>query len=319
MDTYQGNVKRLEQSWEEFQKTIGISVIPQVNNLVKALDTLLGGGIKVKQSAHEIALANITATITKLEQQGQTGTKAYKNLIAAQEEWMLIVAMEAKKENDITNAKVNQKQQANDIILNDDIALIDMEIALEQSALEASLKAQQIKLEGEKQVWTDIINLAASSSQAITALGVATNSVTLKGMGIVISGVESAIKAVNAMMLASGPVAFILGLLGFVTSIGTTVSSLNQLGELEKQNASLLQTDNTGITTITQPNTQTNNPITSTPTSIERASNPVYYNINNTYTIQAGAILGDEFNISKAFEMLMQKYDSKKALTMSGV
>ena len=43
MDTYAGSVKKLETTWDQFQKTLGTNVIPEVNKLVLALDTLLGG------------------------------------------------------------------------------------------------------------------------------------------------------------------------------------------------------------------------------------------------------------------------------------
>jgi len=318
MNTYAGNVKKLETSFEALQKKIGTTLIPEVNKLVLALDTLLGGGTKIHQTQAEKSLEVINKTITALEQKGQTGTKAYRNLINAQQEWMLIVASETKKVNDENKKQLDSKKQTNNEEMQSDYDVIDWEIRLNEQATKAKLDADKIQLESEQLKWTEIANLAGATSGAITALGVATNSATVKGMGIVIKGVEGAINAVNAMMMASGPVQFILGLLGFITSTANTVSSLNQLDELEKQNQSLLQTGNTGITTIRKPEVVTSSGGGSSVQSVERASSPTYYTISNNFILQAGAVLGDEFNISEAFKKLMKKYDEQSALTMAG-
>jgi hypothetical protein len=238
-------------------------------------------------------------------------TKAQKMIDAGQSE-VLVAQWVAEQKKQLVQEEIQS-----------DTDLLDSELWLTSQIEEAGKTLRANEVEAEKVKNDELLQLAGTSSQAITALGVATNSATLKGMGIVISGVQNAINAVNAMMMASGPVGFILGLLGFVTGVANTVSSLNQLAELENQNASLLETGNTGITTITNPTTTTIKSSDSVSTnsgvsSVERASSPTYYNISNTYNLNAGVVLGDEFNISEAFKRLMKKYDEQSALTMAG-
>ena len=340
MDTYAGSVKRLEQTIDANQKMIGNYWIPVLMKVNGLLDKVFGVDNTAK-SQTEMAIEGIVNQIFELN-------KRIKNMPAPLSHWDMMFG--SKEENDkklgaylkniesleravkILQAKgralkeqeklentvvLEQKKQEEDEYVND---TLDSEIWLNQQIEQAGKTLRASELEAEKIKNDELLQLAGASSQAITALGVATNSATLKGMGIVISGVQNAITAVNAMMTASGPVGFILGLLGFVTSVANTASSLNQLDELEKKNAALLQTGNTGITTITNPEvvTSSGGGSTSNVSSVERASNPVYYNISNTYNLNAGAVLGDEFNITEAFKKLMTKYDEQKALTLSG-
>jgi len=346
MSTYEGNIHRLETSFDKLQKTIGTALVPSVNKFVLAMDTLLGGGKTPEVTGALKTLTEINekhqlyVDILKGEKvlnreiiDGESvringvkvlikdiNDKAFlqKEIIRLTDEEkkaVIALGLEQKKQGDESKLSKQQEVEANDDYTT---SLLDSEIWLNSQIEQAGKTLRANELEAEKVKNNELLQLAGASSQAITALGVATNSATLKGMGIVISGVQNAITAVNAMMTASGPVGFILGLLGFVTSAANTVSSLNQLAELENQNAALLETGNTGITTISNPETPRTTTSSSGVSSVERASAPTYYTFNSTYNINAGVMLGDEFTISETFKKLMANFDQQQKLTMSG-
>lgn len=333
MDGYAGSVKRLETTIEANQKMIGVFWIPVLEKANTALDKLFGIEDKPLSSARVEQLkgqiSDLEKQLNKIKDTAEFGKETVISIygreavvsadrIKTMGEVLLNLRKsleeEMKKEQEISMQK---NQAIVDNTIESDNEILDHEIWLNNQIQQAGNTLKQNEIEAEKIKNQEIYNLWQASSQAMTALGVATNSATLKGMGIIINGVQNAINAVNAMMTASGPVGFILGLLGFVTSTANTVSSLNQLADLEKQNTALLETGTTGITTITQPETTTTSSGgggTSSVKTVERSAAPTYYNINNTYNLNAGVVLGEETIIDKAFKELMRRYDQQTAL-----
>ena len=216
--------------------------------------------------------------------------------------------------------------------------------------LELNKKLNDEILKAEKLKWQAISDIAGSAANAMTALGVASNSALLKSIGVVLNGVQTVINGVS-QMLTGGTIGFILGLLGIVTGVANTASYFRELEDLQNQNTAQLA--ETEARARNQENQKAYNAsyeayvanrkagetrdqyesrynsengiassgsasYSSGVSSVERASAPTYYNISNTYNLNAGAVLGDEFSIDSAFKKLMERYDNSAKLTMAG-
>ena len=154
-------------------------------------------------------------------------------------------------------------------------------------------------------------------------------------------------------MLTGGPIGFILGLLGIVTGVANTAAYFRQLEDLQNQNTAQLAEEQARKDALAR-NEQYNNSYdayvanrkkgetrdqyeerynaengivsgsrssgssSSAPSSVASSSEPKIIYVSNTYNLNAGAVLGDEFSIDNAFKKLMERYDQQKLLTQAG-
>lgn len=380
MDSYAGSVKRLETSWDAFQKTLGQKVIPEVNRAVLALDTLLGGGTKPQMSSYENKLKFISEQVAYLQEQGAKRSdeedRRLIRLTAEQDVLMNLVGLEKQRtakeekptpfkpgisdkertdlykwldEQEGIYLKIGAFREQTKIDEYNIIMAIERQIADETNQLGMSSydyemqmiqqTADAYKVAGADKVavdkWAsaqkvealnkefhleknvhkivDVLAIGSAEQKKYLIADILEAEMLAQSKKFAWMAVEELLDLNFAGAAIAGAAALALGYGASVIHAETELDkSRNREAQEAREAAAETAITETGAITTSYAGGG------GAVTSIERAPAATYYNINNSYILQAGLVLGDEFNLNAAFAKLMEKYNQTQLLTASG-